>query len=38
VALAEAHLARVPEDKVTRPRRKRTTSPPADPGPAAATA
>ena len=39
VALAESHLARVPEDEAVRPRRKRsTTPPPPEPGPAAASA
>jgi hypothetical protein len=31
VALAESHLARVPEETATRPRRKRATVPPPDP-------
>ena len=39
VALADSHLARVPADSATRPRRKRSaTAPPSDPGPAVASA
>jgi len=38
VALSESHLTRVPEDTAARPRRKRSTTTPPDPGQAAASA